>query len=369
MCTFRHSGYVMWTAGFVAENWDFAWKLISDGSNYRIKSNFGVNGANGGGWWVGYDKGLGRPLIVSSTDERMVSWTIDPKPDQAFVIPQYYKDCDPATSKQVLDEWLMCIFRSEVGLDQTPTFGEADTGLSRLYFVGKNQIPAIDIHDVRGFRQYVPFTPDSNYAWTIYGSLIISAAGDYKLCISSDDGSRLSLDSQLIILNEGFHGMQERCKTKTLASGAHPISIDGWQGGGDVGIEATYSGPDTNGKNIYMRVGQALKLDSSPRRYYPKCDPTAQGLDMSRWTICIFRSETNLQTIPSIGNADIATAPENRLYYVGQSRLPVVNVQDVKGFREIVPHTPDNNFAWSIFGSLEIGKAGTYTLCIGSDDG
>lgn len=365
----RHSGYVMWTSNFAADNWDFAWKLVADGSGYRIKSNFGVTDAHGGGWWVGYDKGSGRVLIVAATDERKVSWNIEPKPDPTFVIPQYYKECDPGSWKQDSVEWSLCVFRSEVGLDQIPTFGEADTGLSRLYFVGKNSIPTIDLHDWGTFRQYVPSTPQTNYAWSIYGSLVIAAGGDYNLCISSDDGSRLSVDSKLAVLNEGFHGPQEKCATLNLAAGPHPLSVDGWQGGGGVAMEATYSGPDTKGKKIYIRVGQAPDLNAELRRYYPKCDPSSSTLDKSRWTICIFRSEINLETIPNLGNADIVTVPENRLYYVGQGRIPVVNIQDVDSFKHLVAHTPENNFAWAILGSLEVRKAGTYTLCIGSDDG
>jgi hypothetical protein len=359
----------MWTANFAANNWDFAWKLVADGTGYRIKSNFGVSDAHGGGWWVGYDKGSSRVLIVSATDERKVSWTIEPAPDPTFVTPQYYKDCDPSSSKPDTVEWSMCVFRSEVGLDQIPTFGEADTGLSRLYFVGKNNIPAVDIHDLTSFRQYVPSTPLSNYAWTMYGTLVIAAAGDYTLCITSDDGSRLSLDSEIAVLNEGFHGPQEKCAIKTIAAGPHAINIDGWQGGGGVAMEATYSGPDTEGKKLYLRVGQAPNLKAAPRQFYPKCDPSAKGLDSSRWTICIFRSEVKLNTIPKIGDADVTTEPENRLYYVGQGRLPVINIKSVNAFRKLVKNIPPDNFAWSIFGALEISKPGMYTLCIASDDG
>jgi hypothetical protein len=66
----RHAGYVMWMHGFSANNFDFAWHLISqnDGS-VMIYNDFG------GGTWVGYDPNAdnkkGQVLIVSSNDPRI----------------------------------------------------------------------------------------------------------------------------------------------------------------------------------------------------------------------------------------------------------------------------------------------------------
>jgi hypothetical protein len=86
----------------------------------------------------------------------------------------------------------MCIFRSEVSMSQTPNVGDADTGVNRLYFVGKGTLPVINLKRVRHFRKAVKFTPRENFAWAIYGKLVIGTAGDYQLCITSDNGSALS---------------------------------------------------------------------------------------------------------------------------------------------------------------------------------
>ena len=69
-----------------------------------------------------------------------------------------------------------------------PVLRYADTGLNRLYYVGQNQLPIVDLHALSTYREYVPQTPDTNYAWSIMGQLQISNAGSYNLCISSDDG-------------------------------------------------------------------------------------------------------------------------------------------------------------------------------------
>ncbi len=46
----------------------------------------------------------------------------------------------------------------------------------------------VAFYDLGALRGYVKQTPDSNYAWAISGRLVINAAGNYDLCITSDDG-------------------------------------------------------------------------------------------------------------------------------------------------------------------------------------
>jgi hypothetical protein len=100
---------------------------------------------------------------------------------------RYYSKCDPSTQEDV-SQFSICIFRSEVSLNQIPSVGQADTGSNRLYFVGKGSVPYIDMRTLDQFRAIVPNTPDSNYMWAISGALKIEVAGMYTLCIESDDG-------------------------------------------------------------------------------------------------------------------------------------------------------------------------------------
>ena len=100
-------------------------------------------------------------------------------------------------------------------------------------------------------------------------------------------------------------------------------------------------------------------------QYYSKCVPSTEG-DQSQFTICMFRSEVGLSQIPSIGQADTGS---NRLYYAGQGKIPVVNLDNLEQIRHIVPNTPDAHYAWAIFGQLVVQKSGSYNLCITSDDG
>ena len=100
---------------------------------------------------------------------------------------RYYSQCDPSTQEDP-SQFTVCIFRSSVGLGSIPKIAMADSGSGPLSFVGKGRMSVVDVRDVGRFRSAVPRTPDWNYAWAIYGQLMIGVAGRYRLCITSDDG-------------------------------------------------------------------------------------------------------------------------------------------------------------------------------------
>jgi hypothetical protein len=177
--------------------------------------------------------------------------------------------------------------------------------------------------------------------------------------------SFLYIDGPLLVDDDGFHGMVEKCSLTTLMSGTHTIYIEGFQGGGGVGMELTYTGPDTGGSKMFMRSGQSPAVDSVASQYYSKCVPSIDDVQ-TQFTMCLFRSELGLGQIPSIGKADTG---QNRLYYVGKGSLPVVQLDNLEQIRNIVPNTPDVNYAWAIYGQLVIKTKGSYNLCITSDDG
>ena len=177
--------------------------------------------------------------------------------------------------------------------------------------------------------------------------------------------SLLYVDEHMLVENEGLHGMVEKCGLTTLLPGTHSIYVEGWQAAGGVGMELTYTGPDTGGSKIFMRSGAISSVDAVASQYYSKCIPSVEGLQ-SQFTMCLFRSEVGLSQIPSIGQADTGI---NRLYYAGQGLLPVIDLYSLDQIRSILPNTPDTQFAWAIFGQLLVQKAGSYNLCITSDDG
>jgi hypothetical protein len=77
--------------------------------------------------------------------------------------------------------------------------------------------------------------------------------------VTSKDGSKLYVDGNLIVSNDGVHGPQERCGASALKTGVHLMKAVGFHGDGPVRLLLQYAGPDTGGKRAVMQ-----SLDSSP---------------------------------------------------------------------------------------------------------
>lgn len=71
------------------------------------------------------------------------------------------------------------------------------------------------------------------------GYLNISETDNYVLRVVSDDGSRLYLNGDLLIDNDGLHGNEARDAELILEEGAHPIRLEYFQagGGGSVSLQ------------------------------------------------------------------------------------------------------------------------------------
>jgi hypothetical protein len=58
-------------------------------------------------------------------------------------------------------------------------------------------------------------------------------AGEYDFSLTSDDGSILYIDGDLVVDNDGIHSTQERSGTVRLSRGAHDIRVSYYQGPAD----------------------------------------------------------------------------------------------------------------------------------------
>jgi hexosaminidase len=56
--------------------------------------------------------------------------------------------------------------------------------------------------------------------------------GYYRICTMSDDGSKLWLDDELVVNNDGLHGPVRVCSSTYLARGMHRVKTSGFQAGG-----------------------------------------------------------------------------------------------------------------------------------------
>jgi hypothetical protein len=87
----------------------------------------------------------------------------------------------------------------------------------------------------------------ANHALTLSGFLNIAAAGSYSFGLSSDDGSYLWIDGNLVVWNGGDHAMQYASGNATLSAGQHSILIYQEENGGGTGLVAFVNGDALGG--------------------------------------------------------------------------------------------------------------------------
>lgn len=109
----------------------------------------------------------------------------------------------------------------------------------------------------RGIVGKVDLSPrkrDESMGFRFSGLINVPADGVYTFFISSDDGSRLSIDGVRVVDNDGPHGMEEKAGTTKLKAGRHDIIIDYAQGNAALGLSAGWQGPGIAKQEIPANV-------------------------------------------------------------------------------------------------------------------
>lgn len=99
-----------------------------------------------------------------------------------------------------------------------------------------------------------PRLRDFNFAMRFQGEIDIPIAGDYTFSTTSDDGSLLWIDGQLVVNNDGRHGAKERNGTIALTTGYHDIVVGYFERGGKEILSVTYEGPGVPKQEIPVDV-------------------------------------------------------------------------------------------------------------------
>ena len=92
------------------------------------------------------------------------------------------------------------------------------------------------------------------FALMFTGHIVIEKPGKYTFFIASDDGSRFYIDGELLIDNDGLHGMVEKNGTMQLTAGVHPIVATYFDNGGGDGLSMSWSGPGLEKQEIPASV-------------------------------------------------------------------------------------------------------------------
>lgn len=105
----------------------------------------------------------------------------------------------------------------------------------------------LDSNGAQPFTNAFNLTGTDNIVAGFFGLLNITTPGAYTFQTASDDGTVVYIDGVKVVDNNRFQGIGASLITNTinLSSGEHKIAIAYFEKGGDAGMVAGWSGPDT----------------------------------------------------------------------------------------------------------------------------
>lgn len=83
-----------------------------------------------------------------------------------------------------------------------------------------------------------------HWAMVFEGNLSVEKQGQYTFYLNSDDGSKLFIDDQLVIDNDGDHSLLELSGATELTPGLHRLRIEFFEAEGEAILELDMAGPD-----------------------------------------------------------------------------------------------------------------------------
>lgn len=127
-----------------------------------------------------------------------------------------------------------------------------NTGISYKIYKGKNWAKLPDFSTLKpvSFGKTYEISVDGledkindDTAIAYDGFIHVKKEGLYYFSTRSDDGSKMYIDGNLIVNNDGDHGVQEREGSIELKAGKHKIRVEFFNGYGGYLLNATFSGP------------------------------------------------------------------------------------------------------------------------------
>ncbi len=120
------------------------------------------------------------------------------------------------------------------------------SGIRYSYFEGEwNNLPDFKTLTVvkSGVLANFEFSPRNEverFGFEYTGYMRVPETGVYAFFTESDDGSRLYIGEELIVDNDGLHGMVEKRGVIALAAGLHPIRVTFFEKTGGDGLRVSY---------------------------------------------------------------------------------------------------------------------------------
>ncbi len=118
----------------------------------------------------------------------------------------------------------------------------------------------------------------------------VTTAGEYSFFLGSDDGSRLFVDGQQLVIVDGTHPMQVEKGTKRLDVGVHKIRIEYFEGSGEEELILEIQGPDFERTNANSLVtadpSGGIQEELIESKFKPDLSLVAQGQQLFESSGC-----------------------------------------------------------------------------------
>ena len=153
--------------------------------------------------------------------------------------------------------------------------------------------------------------PQTNFAWVYMGNVRIKNQGLYKFCITSSDGSRLTVNEAVVANNDGIHLPLQRCADLLLKEGLASVKVEGFKSVGQLKMSLTLRGPDTDNTDVLAES----EIDGAPI-----------------WRVRMYSSDHLLVRIPDVNTLESLTSLE----LLGEAEVKTINVQEASDLDDLI---------------------------------
>lgn len=124
---------------------------------------------------------------------------------------------------------------------------DLQTSLDRLCTLKAGQTPNVDkLMPSINWTSTADFGLNDYFLSEVTGNINITTAGTYQFRLTSDDGSRLRVDGQVVINNDGLHGPTAVIGSANLTTGYHALRIEQFENVGDQQITLEWQPPGSS---------------------------------------------------------------------------------------------------------------------------
>lgn len=124
-------------------------------------------------------------------------------------------------------------------------------GLQQLCTLKEGQTPNVDkLMPTIDWSTPGDFGFEDNFLSHVVANLHVPADGDYTFRLTSDDGSRLSIDGAVVVDHDGLHADTSKDGTVTLTAGHHELFIEYFEAGGGQVLRLEWQPPGATGFTV-----------------------------------------------------------------------------------------------------------------------